>query len=47
MTVSPRVRRRLIRTLAALGLAATLGGCIVVPVGEPGYYHRPYHHYYY
>lgn len=47
MTVSPRTRRRLVRALAALGIAATLGGCIVVPVGGPGYYHRPRPYYYY
>ncbi len=47
MAFSPRTRRRLVRALAALGIAATLGGCIFVPVGEPGYYHRPrYYHYY-
>ena len=39
--------RRLVRLLVALGLAATLGGCIVVPVGGgPGYY-RPHPRYYY
>jgi hypothetical protein len=43
----PRTKhRRLIRLLVALGLAATLGGCIVVPLGGPGYY-RPHPHYYY
>lgn len=47
MAVSPRIRRRLIRTLAALGIVAALGGCIFVPVGEPGYYHRPHHYRYY
>ena len=47
MTISPRVRRRLVRTLAALGIAATLGGCIVVPGGEYGYYHRPHYYHYY
>lgn len=47
MTLSPRTRRRLARALAALGIAATLGGCIVVPVGGHGYYHRPRPYYYY
>ncbi len=47
MALSPRTWRRLVRTLAALGIAATLGGCIVVPVGGPGYYHRPRPYYYY
>ena len=43
----PRAKhRRLVRLLVALGLAATLGGCIVVPVGAPGYY-RPHPRYYY
>ena len=46
MTISPRMRRRLVRTLAALGIAAALGGCIVVPGGEPGYYRPHYYHYY-
>ena len=46
MAISPRLRLRLVRTLAALGIAATLGGCIFVPVGEPGYYRPHYHHYY-
>ena len=46
MAISPRVRRRLIRTLAALGIAATLGGCIIVPGGGPGYYRPHYYHYY-
>lgn len=41
------IHRRLVRLLVALGLAATLGGCIVVPLGGgPGYY-RPHPHYYY
>ncbi len=44
MSISTPIRRRLVRALAALGIALTLGGCIFVPVGEPGYYHRP--HYY-
>lgn len=40
------IRRRLIRVMAALGIAATLGGCIVVPVGPgPGYYRPHYYHY--
>ena len=45
---NPRTQnRRWVRLLVALGLAATLGGCIVVPVGGgPGYY-RPHPHYYY
>ena len=47
MTIHPRIRRRLIRTLAALGIAATLGGCIFVPVGGPGYYPRPHYDRYY
>lgn len=43
----PRAKhRRLVRLLVVLGLAATLGGCIVVPVGAPGYY-RPHPRYYY
>ncbi len=44
----PRTKhRRWVRLLVALGLAATLGGCIIVPVGGgPGYY-RPHPHYYY
>ncbi len=44
---SPRRRRRLLQVLAVFGIATTLGGCIVVPVGAPGYY-RPHHyrHYY-
>ena len=46
MAISPRMRRRLVRTLAALGIAATLGGCIIVPEGGPGYYRPHYHHYY-
>lgn len=33
--------RRLAQVLAALGIAVTLSGCIVVPVGAPGYY-RPH-----
>lgn len=44
----PRTKhRRLVRLLVALGIAATLGGCIVVPVGGGGYYrpHRPYYYY--
>ncbi len=47
MTVSPRAWRRLVRTLAAIGIAATLGGCIIVPAGGPGYYHRPHYYGYY
>ena len=47
MSIHPRIRRRLIRALAALGIAAMLGGCIVVPVGGGGYYHRPHHYHYY
>lgn len=46
MNIQPKLRRRLIRVLAALGIAATLGGCIVVPGGE-GYYHRPHYYRYY
>ena len=47
MTISPRMRRRLVRMLAAFGIAATLGGCIVVPGGGgPGYYRPHYYHYY-
>lgn len=42
----PRLRRRMIRVLAAFALVSTLGGCIVVPVGAPGYY-RPHHYRYY
>ncbi len=39
-------RHRLIQVLAALGIAATLGGCIVVPVGPgPGYYRPHYYRY--
>ena len=42
-----RHRITLIRIAAAIGLAATLGGCIVVPAG-PGYYRpHPYRSYYY
>ena len=37
-------RRRMVRLLVALGLTATLGGCIVVPVGG---YRRPPRYYYY
>ncbi len=44
MTARHTKHRRLVRLLVALGLAATLGGCIVVPAG--GYY-RPHPHYYY
>ena len=44
MTKHSLIRSRLIRVLAALGIAATLGGCIVVPVG-PGYYRPHYYHY--
>ena len=41
-----RLRPTLIRVAAALGVALTLGGCIVVPVG-PGYYRpHPYRYYY-
>jgi hypothetical protein len=43
---NPRLRRRMIRVLAAFALVSTLGGCIVVPVGAPGYY-RPHHYRYY
>lgn len=47
MTERHTKHRRLVRLLVALGLAATLGGCIVVPVGGgPGYY-RPHPRYYY
>ena len=47
MSIQPRARRRLIRVLAALGIAATLGGCIVVPVGGGGYYRpHPYRYFY-
>lgn len=42
---NPRLRRRMIRVLAAFALVSTLGGCIVVPVGAPGYY-RPHYRYY-
>jgi hypothetical protein len=46
MKIQPRIRRHLIRALAALGIAATLGGCIVVPVGPgPGYYRPHYYRY--
>ena len=37
--------RHLVRLLAVIGVAATLGGCIVEPIG-PGYY-RPHRYYYY
>ena len=37
--------RHLARIIAVLGIAATLGGCIVAPIG-PGYY-RPHYRYYY
>lgn len=47
MNIHPKIRRRFIRALAALGIAATLGGCIVVPVGGGGYYHRPHYYRYY
>ena len=43
MQPKSRHRTTLIRLLAAIGVAATLGGCIIVPVG-PGYY-RPHPHY--
>ena len=45
MNIQPRIRHRLIRILAALGIAATLGGCIVVPLGGPGYYRPNYYRY--
>lgn len=41
-----RFRRTLVRVATVIGVAITLGGCLVVPVG-PGYYHRPYRGYYY
>lgn len=46
MSIQPRARRRLIRVLAALGIAATLGGCIVVPVGGGYYRPHPYRYFY-
>ncbi len=43
----PHARRRLlVRILVAVGLAAMLSGCVLVPVG-PGYYRpHPYRYYY-
>ena len=38
------LRRRLTQVAAAIGIAITLGGCIVAPY--PGYY-RPHRYYYY
>ena len=46
MSIQPRVRRRFIRILAAFGIAATLGGCIVVPDGGGYYRPHPYRPYY-
>ena len=46
MSIQPRARRRLIRVLAALGIAATLGGCIVVPAGGGYYRPHPYRYFY-
>ena len=37
-----RIRRTMLRVVAALGLAATLGGCVIAPY--PFYPYRP--HYY-
>ena len=46
MNAQTRFGRRLLQVLAALGIAATLGGCIVVPVGPgPGYYRPHYYRY--
>ena len=39
----PRAKRRLVRIAAALGIALTLGGCVVVPAP---YYYRPHHYRY-
>ena len=39
--------RRIVRILVAFGLAVTLGGCVVVPLGAPGYYRPHGYHYYY
>lgn len=45
---SAKVRRLMVRVVVALGLAATLSGCVVAPLGPPGYYRpRPYRYYYY
>ena len=46
MNNQARNSRRLIRILAAFGIAITLSGCIVVPVGPgPGYYRPRYYRY--
>lgn len=41
-----RLRSMTVRVAAVVGVALTLGGCLVVPAG-PGYWHRPYRYYYY
>lgn len=40
-------RSRVIRILVAFGIAITLGGCVVVPLGAPGYYRPHGYRYYY
>jgi len=42
MTRSHSVRHRIVVALAALGLAAALGGCVVYPA-YPGYGYDPYY----
>ncbi len=46
MNIRPRIRHHVIQVLAALGIAITLGGCIVVPLGGPGYFRPHYYRYY-